>query len=187
MPNPRLAARYAKSLLDLAIERGQLEAVHNDMLYMQQLIKSSRDFLNLLRSPIIKADKKIKIVDAVTKNNISPVTTAFNQLMINKGRESNLPEVITAFIQQYKQYKNINTVKLTTAVPVSDKVKDTIIAQIKASSQLDNIELETIVDKDIIGGFIVQAGDKMVDASIAYDLKELSRQFENNDFIYKVR
>jgi len=43
------------------------------------------------------------------------------------------------------------------------------------------------VDKDIIGGFVLQVGDKLIDASIAYDLKAISRQFENNDFIYKVR
>lgn len=187
MPNPRLATRYAKSILDLAIEKGQLEAVYKDMLYLQALTKGSRDFLNLLRSPVIKADKKIKVVDAVTNGHISELTTAFTRLLINKGREAELPEVITAFIQQYKEYKNINIVKLTTAVPVSDAVKDAIVAQIKASSDIDNIELESVVDKDIIGGFVIQAGDKLVDASVAYDLKEVSRQFDNNDFIYKVR
>lgn len=187
MPNPRLAARYAKSLLDLAIEQGRLEAVYQDMLYLQQLTEASREFLNLLRSPIVKADKKIKIVESVTSGNISELTAAFDRLLINKGREGDLPEVITAFIQQYKEYKNINVVKLTTAVPVSEEVKKAIVAQIKASSDIQNIELETIVDKDIIGGFVIQAGDKLVDASVAYDLKEISRQFENNDFIYKVR
>ncbi len=52
---------------------------------------------------------------------------------------------------------------------------------------MQNIELETIVDQSIIGGFVLQAGDKLVDASIAYDLKEIAKQFENNDFVYKVR
>ena len=52
---------------------------------------------------------------------------------------------------------------------------------------MQTIELEAEVDPNIIGGFILQAGDKLVDASIAYDLKEISKQFQNNDFIYKVR
>ncbi len=67
MPNPRLATRYAKSLLDLAIERGQLEEVFADMQLLQQICKGNRDFVNLLSSPIIKADTKRKIVEAVTK------------------------------------------------------------------------------------------------------------------------
>lgn len=187
MPNPRLATRYAKSLIDLAVERGQLETAYKDMLFLQQITKSSRDFLNLLKSPVIGADKKMKIINAVVKDNISPLTSAFIQLLITKSRESNLAEVITAFIQQYKKLKNIHTVTLTTAVPVSDSVKNAIVDQIKKTSDMQNIELETKVNADIIGGFVIQAGDKMIDASIAYDLKEISRQFENNDFIYKVR
>jgi F-type H+-transporting ATPase subunit delta len=187
MLNPRVASRYAKSLLDLAIEKGQLEEVYNDIQYLQQLAQSSREFLSLLRSPIVKADIKIKAVNAVTAGKITEMTTAFTSLMINKTREAVLPEVISSFIQQYKANKNIHSVKLTTASPVSDEVKNAIIAQVKQTSNMQNIELETIVDPNIIGGFVLQAGDKLIDASISYDLKNIARQFENNDFIYKVR
>lgn len=187
MPNPRVASRYAKSILDLAVEKEQLEQVYQDMLYLQQLTKSSREFLNLLRSPVVKADVKIKAVNAVTKGKIGSLTIAFTTLLINKSREAVLPEVVTSFIEQYKQQKNINTVKLTTAVPVSDEVKNQIVEQVKKTSDMQNIELETVVDPNVIGGFVLQAGDKLIDASIAYDLKNIARQFENNDFIYKVR
>lgn len=187
MQNTRVASRYAKSLLDMAVEKGQLEQVYNDMLYLQQLNKGSREFLNLLHSPVVKADVKIKAMNAVTNGKISDLTLAFTTLLINKTREADLPEVITSFIQQYKQKKNINTVKLTTAVTISEEIKKQLIEQVKKTANLQNIELETTVDPDIIGGFVLQSGDKLIDASIAYDLKNLSRQFENNDFIYKVR
>lgn len=188
MQNPRLGTRYAKSLIDLATERGQLETAFTDMQYLQEVTKQSREFLNLLRSPVIKGDTKTKIVNAVTTGKISELTDAFIKLLIAKGRESNLPEVIAAFIDQYKKIKNIHTVKLTTATEVSDTVKNSIVAQIKStSSDMQNIELETTVDPSIIGGFVLQTGDKMIDASIAYDLREVAKQFENNDFIYKVR
>lgn len=187
MPNPRLASRYAKSLLDLAIEKNQLEKIFADMKWLQAVIKENRDFGNLLRSPIVKPDKKKKIIDAVFDKRVSEITAAFVNLLITKNRESNLPEVITSFISQYKQNKNIHTVKLTTAIPVSDDVRKAIVDQVKKSSGYDNIELEEKVDENIIGGFVLQIGDKLVDASIAYDLKAISRQFENNDFIYKIR
>ena len=58
MPNPRLAGRYAKSLIDLSIEKNQLEAVYADMKYLQELCKQSREFVNLMRSPVIKNDQK---------------------------------------------------------------------------------------------------------------------------------
>ena len=73
------------------------------------------------------------------------------------------------------------------ASPVSEVMKKSIVDHIKSTTDMQNIELETIVNDNIIGGFVIQTGDKLVDASIAYDLKEIARQFENNDFIYKVR
>ena len=187
MPNPRLASRYAKSLIDLAIEKNQLENVFADMQWLQQLVKGSRDFSNLLRSPIVKGDKKKKIVDAILKGKVSEITFTFVHLLIDKSREGNLAEIIAAFINQYKAYKNIYTVKLTTATRISDELKNAIIDQIRKTSTLQNIELETAVKEDLIGGFVLQAGDKLIDASIAYDLKQVARQFENNDFVYKIR
>ena len=187
MLNPRVASRYAKSVLDLAVERGELEAVYADMLYLQRLNRASREFLNLLRSPVIKSETKIKAVNAVTQGKISDLTTAFTILLINKNREAVLPEVITSFISQYKEKKNIHSVKLTTAVPVSDELKNQIVDQVKKAGEMQNIELEAVVDPNIIGGFVLQTGDKLVDVSIAYDLKSVSRKFENNDFVYRVR
>jgi F-type H+-transporting ATPase subunit delta len=187
MTNPRLATRYAKSLIDLSVERGQLEEVYKDMQYLQQVIRQSPDFVFVLRSPVVTADKKQNIIKAITAGKVSELTYAFTNLLVTKGREAGLPEIITAFIKQYKVHKGIHIVKLTTAAPVSDQLKNTIIDQVKATSDMQNIELETVVDPKLIGGFILQSGDKLVDASILYDLKEVSKQFENNDFIYKVR
>lgn len=187
MSNIRISSRYAKSLLGLAIERGELEKVFADMQWLQAVCKSNRDFISMLRSPVIKSDSKGKIVKAVAGNNIGQLTDSFIHLLISKGRESALPEIASSFIHQYKEYKQIHIVKLTTAFPISDELKKSIVDHIKSSTEMQNIELESAVNENIIGGFVIQTGDKLVDASIAYDLKEIARQFENNDFIYKVR
>ena len=187
MQNPRLAARYAKSLFDLAQERNSLDAVHNDMLVLQQITRGNRDFVALLRSPVVSADTKVRILDSVPTSKIGEITTAFNRLLVAKGREAVLPEIITAFIDQYKKYKGVQTVKLTTAAPVSDELKRRIVQQVQQGGGMRQVELETVVDEKLIGGFVLQAGDKLVDASIASDLQQVAKQFENNDFIYKVR
>ena len=186
MVNPRLATRYAKSLLDLSIERGELENVYQDMLILLQITKGNRDFVAVLRSPVISSDKKIKIIEAVTNGKISELTASFNRLLINKAREAGLEEIADAFVKQYKQYKNIHTVKLTTAAPISDALKNDIISQVRSTSDMQNIELETYVDESLIGGFTLQAGDKLVDGSISHELKQISKQFDNNDFVFKV-
>jgi F-type H+-transporting ATPase subunit delta len=187
MPNSRLAARYAKSVLDLSIEKGRLDVVYNDMQFIRDLCLSSRDLVSVLKSPVIKADKKDKILEAITAGKVDIITATFNKLLVNKGRESYLPEIADAFIQQYKDLKNIYTVKLTTAVPVGEDLKNSIVDKIRATSSMQNIELNSEVDEEIIGGFVLEIGDKLVDASIAYDLNNVRKQFRNNDFIYKIR
>lgn len=187
MQNPRLAGRYAKSLLDLAIERGELETVLADVQWLQALCNASAEFVNIMKSPVISNDKKRGVLEAVTKGKISEMTAGFNRLLVTKNRESNLPEILEAFVKQYKVYKNIHVVKLTTATAVTEAQKEAIIAKVKSVSDMVHIELETAVNEDLIGGFVLQTGDQLIDASIAYDLKNIARQFENNDFIYKIR
>jgi F-type H+-transporting ATPase subunit delta len=187
MQNPRLSARYAKSIIGLAIERNELEKVYEDMLYLQGLIKASREFVVLIKSPVVTADKKQIVIDALTTGKISELTHGFIRLLVNKSRESNLPEIISAFIEQYKQFKNIHTIKLTTATPVSEELKNEIVKQVRSQTAFQNIDLATEVKEDIIGGFVLQIGDTLVDASISYDLNEIRKQFLNNDFVYNIR
>ena len=150
MPNPRLANRYAKSLIDLATEKGQLETVYADMKYLVAVCKVSKEFVALLKSPIIKSDQKNSIITAVTTGKVGELTAAFNKLLIKKGRESELPEIAFAFIDQYNEIKDIHRVKLTTAVPVSEEMKQSIESKVKSEQGFGTIELETAIDEKLI-------------------------------------
>ena len=157
------------------------------MLFLQEACNVSKEFVVLLKSPIIKADKKGKVLDAITGGKISVITATFNKLLLQKGREFYLPEIVTAFIAQYKQHLGIQTAKLTTAVPISEELKRSILDKIGAVRTGKTIELETAVDENLIGGFVLEVGDQLVDGSIAFDLRNIKKQFQNNDFIYKIR
>jgi F-type H+-transporting ATPase subunit delta len=187
MLNPRLAGRYAKSLIDLALEKGRLEEVYKDMLYMNRLMKGSSEFITILKSPVITGDKKQKVLEALSAGKIGQITASFNRLLVTKGRESFLPEITYAFIDQYKEFKGIHSVTLTTAIAVSDEVKNAIIARLREDAGMKEVELEMLVQENIIGGFILEADGRRVDSSIAYDLANLRKQFSNNDFIYRIR
>ncbi len=187
MNNPRLAVRYAKSLLDLAVEKDQLDVVYNDIKLLQSICKSNPDFITLLNSPIISEHKKNSIIDAVTVGKLSAITTAFIKLLGVKSRESNLPEIVTAFLEQYNTVRQIHKVKLTTAIPINDELKNSFLKKIKASNNIENIELETTVDDKIIGGFVFEMEGRLVDASVSRDLKDVKKQFQNNDYIHKLR
>lgn len=187
MQNPRLAERYAKSLIDLSIELKQLDAVYNDIVLLQSICKQSREFVLMLNSPIISADKKNKIIVAVTGGNISNITQTFLKLLCSKNREANLPEILNSFIEQFNIIRGIHKATLTTAVPVSDSIKNSFIQKIKAGAGIENIEIETKVNDKLIGGFMLEMDGKLIDASILRDINDVKKQFANNDYIHKLR
>lgn len=187
MQNPRLAIRYAKSLLDLAIEQNSVEDTLNDVQLLHAICSQSSEFVNMLRSPIIHADKKQSILDAIIGNKIHTLTQAFIRLLVNKGREANLPEIATAFITRYKELKNIKTAKLTTAVPFNDTLKEAIRAKLLKNMPGVQIELKEEINPDVIGGFVLQVDDKLFDASIRRDLNDIKAQFLKNIYVSQLR
>lgn len=186
MLNPRLASRYAKSLIDIAIERNSLDEALKDMQFIDAICRQSPDFVSMMRSPIIKADKKDAIVDAIFAGKLSVLSIQFVKLLINKGREQNIDEIAQAFIHQYRLHKNIKIAKLTTATPVDPAVLDTLRQKLLAADTGASVQIETAVNPDLIGGFVLEMGDKQLDASIIRDLNDIKKQFTKNLYISQI-
>ena len=176
----RIASRYAKSLVELASEQNKLEEVHEDILTFRNALES-RDLYLMLKSPIIHANKKRDIFKQIFEGKISDLTLSFMDIVAAKGRESYLPEIAVAFVDQYKEIKHITTVYVTSAIPLTEEARDDIKAKLKASGEVEeNIELITKVDESIIGGIIIEFGGKRYDASVAHQLDTLKADFANN-------
>lgn len=176
----RIASRYAKSLIDLATEMGLVAEVKTDIETLNSAIKL-RDFKLMLKSPIIPGDKKKDILDAIFKGKVNDLTLKFFNVVVDKGRERYLDAMANEYITQYKHQQGISSVKLTTAKKLSTDAIDAILAKLNASLNTDkNIELETKVDEKLMGGFIVQFGDRRYDASVSNKLFNLKKEFDTN-------
>ncbi len=187
MQNPRLASRYAKSVLDLAVELNSVDAVLSDMQAIHRICSMSYDFVVMLRSPVINGDKKQAVVNEVLKSqSINTLTGKFVTLLLEKGREQNLPEIAEAFISQYNDMKNIRTVKLTTAAPVSETVQQNIVSKVAGFMPGDSIDLKTAVDERLIGGFVLEVGDKLYDASVKKSLADLRSKVIDTSYVSKM-
>ena len=178
MKGTRVAARYAKSLVDLAQEQGALEKAYADMKYIADLCKSNHDFLNFLKSPIIKTDKKQAALKTIFAGQLSPLTEAYVQLITAKKREVYLPEIAQEFLEQYRSNKQILTAVVTTANGIDEATRKQILDLVKGTGNKD-VVLEEKINKDIIGGFIIRIGDKQIDASIARKLNNLKRDLKS--------
>ncbi len=179
----RVAYRYAKSLLDIAVDQNNLEAINNDMSVIKEAL-NNKDLRLLVKSPIIKPTKKIAIFKEIFGGSVDKVTMAFLEIVTKKGRENILLDLTTAFDEQYKKLQHVTGVKLTTAAPISDADLAEIKSNLLKSTATDEaVEVETAVDADLIGGFVLEMGDKMYNASVAYQLEQVKKKFSDNKYI----
>ena len=117
MKDLKVSNRYAKALLELAVETNNLEDCYSDMNTVLTVSQESKDFYLLLKSPIIKTDKKIIIIEEVFSNKLSELTNGFIKIIICKKREAILDSVAKSFISLYKEKKNIISAKLVLEFP----------------------------------------------------------------------
>jgi F-type H+-transporting ATPase subunit delta len=167
-----IAVPYAKAILDLALERNALEGVLEDMKTIASLCHSSREFKMMLKSPVVRTDKKIAIVKRVLEPQLSKLTLSFLNIIIRKNRESFIPEIADQFLEIYKDHMGILTTILKTATPASEEIKLQMVSLMKNYTKKE-IDLVEEVKEELIGGFVLQWEDKQYDASILTQINKM--------------
>lgn len=183
MSQNRAASRYAKSLLELAVEKGKLEDVQQDMKLFDKVCKENKNFTLMLKNPIIKHDKKKAVLNALFEGKVNDLTIALFGIITKKNRESILPALAVEFQNQYNTHKGIELAKVTTAVPLTKELRAKLEGIVKNISDRTSVELVEEIDKNIIGGFILKVGDRQIDDSIKTKLKALELEFSQNLYI----
>ena len=179
MKQSRATLRYAKALLDYSVMENAIENVYEDMVLVNNVCSENKDLRLLLKSPIIKTDKKIKAIEQIFKEKITKISVNFIKIIANKKREALLQNIASCFVLKYKEYKNIMEATVTTAGSLNEDLKKDIVRYIKQKVSVD-VDLKHVVDKNIIGGAIIQIGDKQLDVSVSSEILKLKKEFNKN-------
>ena len=181
MRNLRVASRYAKALVSLAVERKELDAVRQDVDFVLNTIKGSRDLRVLFSSPVVKPDIKQNILDEIFAKHIGELTMQFMKLLCQHRREPNTNEILKRFVELYYDAKNIVIASIVTPMAMDDELRAEFVEMMKTFTS-KKVEIKETVNTDIIGGFVVRVGDNMLDASISGKLKRLRTEFKENPY-----
>ena len=183
MADLRVASRYVKSLLELAVEQNVLDEVHKDMQLFSSVCRENRNFTVMLKSPVIRHEKKRAILEKLFTGKVNKLSLAIMDILTFKNREALLPVIAAEFHHAYNLYKDIGKASVTTTIPMDEELRATIHAIARKLSDRNEVELEEKVDADLIGGFILNVGDRQIDASIKSKLKALTLKFSENPYI----
>jgi F-type H+-transporting ATPase subunit delta len=182
MRSVKIANRYAKSLLLLAKEHSLVEEIAGDMKLLVSVGAENRDFQILLKSPVVKKDKKISILDALFAADFQKITMMFLHLITRKNREGVMLEIAESFLRQYREMKGIKDAVVTTATMLSDLQRQTVESRLKIWAKGD-VNITYNVNPDIIAGIVVRMEDVEYNGSVASKLLALRQDFSKNPFI----
>ena len=174
MKSTKSAGRYAKALLELALDQNKIEVIESNMQQILTVAEEAHDFQVFLNSPLIKVDKKIEVIKSIF-GNFDALSISFLELVANNGRESYITEIAHSFLNQLKEHQGIVPVTIISAQKLDAKTKEQITSKISASIQ-GTLEITENVDESLIGGFIVRMGDHQIDASVSNQLNRLKQE-----------
>ncbi len=158
-----------------------MDVVGRDLDLLSALFRDSRDLVLLLQSPIIKSDKKQAVLDAVLQDHLGELVSSYLRILVNKGREGLVVDMVTEGQSQLRALRNIQSVSVTTAFPLTDSLRDQIMAQV-ANVHKGDVDLTETVDPEILGGYMLKMGDQMIDASVKRHLRTLGRELTEHDY-----
>lgn len=175
----RIANAYSKAIFDQAKSSGQIDAIYADMNLIATTIEGSKELKNLLSNPVVgNADKKAVLNKIFAQT--SEITRKSFDLLCDKKRENELLAVSHSYVKMYDQSKGINKVAVISALPLDSDLQNRVKSYIQNVLNLDNVEMSNEVDANIIGGIIIKHEDKLLDLSVASELKRIRKEIIYN-------
>lgn len=178
MSESRAAIRYAKAILDLAVDNKATDAVEKDMRSIVGTISESKELRDMLASPVISNTAKKEALHKIFKGS-NAISEGLTTMLVDNKRVAILNEVALKYIILNEQLKGKDVAFLTTAVPMNAALEKKVLKQVTSITGKE-VTIENKIDESIIGGFVLRVGDLQYDASIANKLNNIKREFTNS-------
>lgn len=170
---------YGDALLEAAQDMNGIDTVYDEAVELQSVFKDHSDLIQLLNHPQIGKEEKIQVMEDVFSGQVSAVMMGFLATIVNKGRQADIPAIFAYFVNTVKEYKNIGTAYVSSAVELSPSQKEQVKERLLATTRYVEFEMDYTVDTSLIGGMVIRIGDRVADSSIKTQLYELKRDLFN--------
>ncbi len=168
--------RYASAIYDIANNQGKLEQVKSDFQNFNQLCEASRDFYLFLKSPVVKALRKLEILKKLFSSEYDKVILEFMSLVCKKNRAGQLKEIAESFASVYNIRKGIEKASVLTAMDLTDITAKELEKLAKKVVGDKELELEYKIEPSLIGGFLLKVEDKQMDQTVSTKLKKIKKE-----------
>lgn len=172
----KAARRYAKALMQSALEQDILDDVEKDIQFILRTVQDSKELTVFLKSPVIKKEDKQEVLAKIFDSHISSETKGLLSLLSEKNREALLEDICNGFIQLYNAHEGIIQVDVITAYELDEKQTKKLHDALVTSTG-KKVEMDLTIDPEILGGIIVRIDDTVLDGSVKHKIRKLKNQF----------
>ena len=169
-----VADKYSSAMFELAQEQNKLELMEEQLGYVASVMVDQPELRSFIENPIVTEDAKIKLISKIFDSSIDKVALHFIYVMIKRGRYRYIASAIEAFIKKSRAARGILEATVTVAEPITADVEASVQAKLREVTGKDVI-LSVRQDPSIMGGIVIQVGDKRIDGSVARRLEELEK------------
>jgi F-type H+-transporting ATPase subunit delta len=164
---------YASALMSLAKSNNLSEKFGEDIRSLLSLLKESEELRLFLSSPLVKPGDKKAVIDRIAGDEMHPMMRNFLRLLVDKGRILFVEGIGQRYLTELRELNQTVLAEVTSAVPLSEAQQQTVREKVKAMTNAREVEIETKIDSDLIGGVIIKVGSRVIDASLRGQLRRL--------------
>jgi F-type H+-transporting ATPase subunit delta len=164
---------YAEAFLQVAESRQEVDQVVDQAKAVLALWHESPELRQAMASPVLEVDAKKAALEKLFSDQLTPSFLNLLKLLADRQRIGVLDAVLDRMLELYREQRNIALANVTSATALSEEQQAELSKKVQAVAGTDKLEIQVSVDPDLIGGFVVKVGSKVIDASLAGQVRRL--------------
>jgi len=154
---------YGEALFELAVQESKVDELCEEAQAVIDIFKDNEDLVYVLKSPKVESED----------------ITGLLVIMVSKDRQTKIVSTLEYFIKRIYEYKKIGVAYVTTARPLTDNQKLSIVSRLLSTTDYVDFKMNYDIDESLIAGMVIRIGDRVVDSSIKHKIDELTRNLKN--------
>lgn len=167
---------YGDALFQLAVESKKTDEFLEEVRGILQVLEENQDLMKLMAHPKIVKEEKLRVLEDIFKGRMSDELLGLMRMLVTKGHYQEIQNVLVYFTECVKEYKNIGTAYVTSAMELSESQKQEIKKKLLDTTKYVEFEMHFDVDAALIGGMVIRIKDRVVDSSVRTKIYELSKE-----------
>jgi len=171
---------YAEALMSVAESGDLVDRITEDVNFLLGLLRESEELRQFLANPITKAETKKGVLQQLAQEQVHAYTLNFLMLLVDRRRIFLLEDICKQYQAMVRKRNNAVLAEVTSTVELSDEQRQTVVEKVKAMTGAQQVDLETSIDQDLIGGVVIKVGSQVLDASIRGQLRRLTNALNSS-------